>query len=331
MMGGSTKKSKAEKGEKAAKKKPKDNANVIFVGGLRKTTEEDRVTAHFAKFGQVEQVDIKRLPDGTSRGFAFVKFSDTEAVEKVIDAHAKHMIDNKWVEVKRHDGVAASAGLTSSLQKAEEPEEEAEPQGEEWSEKWSEQYLAMASKLGEMQKDGDKEGGGGEKKSKSPMEKLMKQMGMDPAVMKQMGMDPKQMEGMFKQMGIDPSMMMQMMGNMNPMMGMMGMMNPMMMGGGMGCGMGGGMGCGNACGGNACGGSSGCTGPGRGRGHFVKEAADGPGNYWFNMVALVVLALVVQVGAVAALAADAEGLAGHRVEARTAGEQDKQDIGQGMS
>ena len=43
-------------------------------------------------------MDIKRLPDGTSRGFAFVKFSDTEAVEKVIDAHAKHMIDNKWVE-----------------------------------------------------------------------------------------------------------------------------------------------------------------------------------------------------------------------------------------
>jgi hypothetical protein len=27
----------------------------------------------------VEHVDIKRLPDGTSRGFAFVKFSDTEA------------------------------------------------------------------------------------------------------------------------------------------------------------------------------------------------------------------------------------------------------------
>lgn len=24
-------------------------------------------------------MDIKRLPDGTSRGFAFVKFSDTEA------------------------------------------------------------------------------------------------------------------------------------------------------------------------------------------------------------------------------------------------------------
>ncbi|CAE7555316.1 CELF4 [Symbiodinium sp. CCMP2592] len=216
MMGVSGSK-KEKKGDKSGKKKPKSNDMVIFVGGLRKTTEEDRVTAHFAKFGQVEQVDIKRLPDGTSRGFAFVKFSDHDAVEKVIDAHAKHMIDNKWVEVKRHDGIAASAGLTTSMQKAtEEPEEEAEPPGEEFAEKWSEQYLAMASKLAENEKDG-----GGEKEAgkesgsskKSPFEKLMKQMGMDPAVMKQMGMDPKQMEGMFKQMGIDPSMMTQMMGS----------------------------------------------------------------------------------------------------------------------
>eukprot|EP00439_Symbiodinium_sp_Y106_P060760 s1364_g9.t1 len=254
MMGISGSK-KEKKGDKSGKKKPKSNDMVIFVGGLRKTTEEDRVTAHFAKFGQVEQVDIKRLPDGTSRGFAFVKFSDHDAVEKVIDAHAKHMIDNKWVEVKRHDGIAASAGLTSSMQKAfhrmlysgpqprpkqtsddfqerqssratEEPEplglcktrEEAEPPGEEFAEKWSEQYLAMASKLAENEKDG-----GGEKEAgkesgsskKSPFEKLMKQMGMDPAVMKQMGMDPSLSKnvGMFKQMGIDPSMMTQMMGS----------------------------------------------------------------------------------------------------------------------
>ena len=27
---------------------------------------------------QVESVDIKRLPDGSSRGFAFVKFADKE-------------------------------------------------------------------------------------------------------------------------------------------------------------------------------------------------------------------------------------------------------------
>merc|ERR1719145_343917 len=70
--------SKFAKYEKLVKRKQKDNANVVFVGGLRKTTEEDRVCAHFAKFGQVEHVDIKRQPDGTSRGFALIKFADVD-------------------------------------------------------------------------------------------------------------------------------------------------------------------------------------------------------------------------------------------------------------
>merc|ERR1719510_855210 len=132
--------SKLAKYQKIVRKKQKDNANVVFVGGLRKTTEEDRVCSHFAKFGQVEHVDIKRLPDGTSRGFAFVKFVDLDAVDRVIEAHAKHMIDNKWVEVKRHDGMAACAGMASSLQKKAE-EETPTPKDttqEDWSEQWSE-------------------------------------------------------------------------------------------------------------------------------------------------------------------------------------------------
>merc|ERR1719215_2099825 len=53
-----------------------DNTETVFVGGLRKTTDEDQIAAHFAKFGQVEKVDLKRQPDGTSRGFAFVRFRD---------------------------------------------------------------------------------------------------------------------------------------------------------------------------------------------------------------------------------------------------------------
>lgn len=56
---------------------------------------------------QVDSVDIKRLPDGSSRGFAFVKFMDQarrnrlgascgeESVTKTLEAKASHMIDNK--------------------------------------------------------------------------------------------------------------------------------------------------------------------------------------------------------------------------------------------
>lgn len=142
--------------QKLVKRKLTNNSNVVFVGGLRKTTEEDRVISHFAKFGQVESVDVKRQADGTSRGFAFVKFADVEAIEKVMDAHEKHMIDNKWVEVKRHDGVAACAGIATSLQKKAEEGEVADvpiedESREDYSEKWSEQYLQMATQLGQLQ------------------------------------------------------------------------------------------------------------------------------------------------------------------------------------
>ena len=75
-------------------------------------------------------MDVKRQPDGTSRGFAFVRFADSESVERVIEAHAKHMIDNKWVEVKRHDGQAACAGKMASLAKEVERETDREERDE---------------------------------------------------------------------------------------------------------------------------------------------------------------------------------------------------------
>jgi len=237
MMGGGGKKTKEEK-TAAKQKKSKDNANVVFVGGLRKTTEEDRVAAHFAKFGQVEHVDIKRLPDGTSRGFAFIKFADTEAVDKVIEAHAKHMIDNKWVEVKKHDGIAASAGMEASIKKKDDDEpEQQEEDREDWSEKWSEKYLAMASKLGEAESGESKKpkASGGD----DQMAQMMQSMGMDASMMKQMGFDASSMKKMMKSMGLDPKMMsamgmdpnqmmMSMMGGMGGMGGMMGGMGGMM-------------------------------------------------------------------------------------------------------
>jgi len=89
--------------------------NTVFVGGLRTVTNEDRIQSYFARFGRVDGVDIKRLPDGTSRGFAFVKFAEAEAVDKVIEARDNHTIDNKWVDVKRHDRIAAGKWKMDSV------------------------------------------------------------------------------------------------------------------------------------------------------------------------------------------------------------------------
>ncbi|CAE7728330.1 sqd [Symbiodinium sp. CCMP2592] len=171
-----------------------DKVTTVFVGGLRKSTTEDKVIGHFSKFGQVDNVDIKRLPDGTSRGFAFVKFVDRESVDKVIEAKSSHMIDNKWVAVRPHGGSAFAAAQNAERSKQAEEirkkeKHEDDLQQEDYEEKWSERYLQQAAS---MQKD-EGDGTGEAKEGGDSM--------MNP--------------------------MMAMMGMMNPM--MMGMMNPMMM------------------------------------------------------------------------------------------------------
>jgi len=189
-----------------------DKVTTVFVGGLRKSTTEDKVIGHFSKFGQVDNVDIKRLPDGTSRGFAFVKFVDRESVDKVIEAKSSHMIDNKWVAVRPHGGSAFAAAQNAERSKQAEEirkkeKHEDDLQQEDYEEKWSERYLQQAASMQKDEGDGTgeaKEGGGD-----SMMNPMMAMMGM-----------------------------------MNPM--MMGMMNPMMMRPPMmmGCGCPGMMGCG---------------------------------------------------------------------------------------
>jgi hypothetical protein len=149
-----------------------DNCETVFVGGLRKTTDEDQVAAHFAKFGQVEKVDIKRQPDGTSRGFAFVRFSQLGAVDKVIEKREKHMIDNKWIDVRRHDGKAACAGRASSLTKDEPKIEDEEPDPDDLEHKWTEQYLTMAQQMTQnFGALGGQDAGDAPEEAKPPVEK----------------------------------------------------------------------------------------------------------------------------------------------------------------
>mmetsp|Transcript_75809 Transcript_75809/g.175771 ORF Transcript_75809/g.175771 Transcript_75809/m.175771 type:complete len:339 (+) Transcript_75809:85-1101(+) len=221
------KKLRAEKDEKIT---------TVFVGGLRKSTSEDKVAAHFAKFGQVDNVDIKRLPDGTSRGFAFVKFMEKEAVDKVIEARSSHMIDNKWVAVRPHGGSEFNAQKSAETERAaasrakekDKEAEEADVNQEDYEDKWSEKYLSIAAQVGAMQKDkGDSVSTTqaldmlGKASAQSGTMGCMAPMGGNMGGMNNMAnMANMANMGMMNMMG--------MMGVMNPMMGMM--MNPAMMG-----------------------------------------------------------------------------------------------------
>lgn len=129
------------------------NEEIIFVGGLRKSTEENQVFSHFSKYGEVESVDVKRTADGVSRGFAFVKFKHKDGVDKSLEQKASHMIDNKWLAVRRRDDQSAHAGRAASIAKAAAPKqvEEAPPEPEDREEDFTNKYLTMAQQLGMAQ------------------------------------------------------------------------------------------------------------------------------------------------------------------------------------
>merc|ERR1719433_1283449 len=219
-----------------------DKSSTVFVGGLRKSTSEDKVTAHFAKFGQVDNVDIKRLPDGTSRGFAFVKFMEKEAVDKVIEARSSHMIDNKWVAVRPHGGSEFNAQKTAeTASRARDRElEEGDAQQEDYEDKWSEKYLSIAAQVGAMQKDKSDGVSAAQaldmlgNSAAAPGSMACMGAGMPPMAMPSMVMPAMGMMNMMGMMGAMNPCMMGMMAGMNPMMGMMAAMRPPAM---MGMGM----------------------------------------------------------------------------------------------
>lgn len=62
----------------------KDILNKIFVGGIHPDTTEESLKEHFSKFGTiVDHVIIKDPATKRSRGFGFVKYSESSAVDEV--------------------------------------------------------------------------------------------------------------------------------------------------------------------------------------------------------------------------------------------------------
>lgn len=72
----------------------------IFVGGIAYDVTNEDLTAHFSKFGEVGQAQVKfdRMT-GRSRGFAFVEFASGDACKAAL-ADREQTIKSKQVEVK---------------------------------------------------------------------------------------------------------------------------------------------------------------------------------------------------------------------------------------
>jgi RNA-binding protein Musashi len=77
-----------------------DEDKKIFVAGFSLTTTYDSLQAYFEQFGEISDcVLVQDKETGKSRGFGFVTFADSAAVDEVLNK--KHQIDGRDVDCKR--------------------------------------------------------------------------------------------------------------------------------------------------------------------------------------------------------------------------------------
>ncbi|XP_057641446.1 heterogeneous nuclear ribonucleoprotein A3-like [Chionomys nivalis] len=73
----------------------------IFVGGIKKDTEEYNLRDYFEKYGKIETIDVMEdRQSGKKRGFAFVTFDDHDTVDKIV-IQKYHTINGHNCEVKK--------------------------------------------------------------------------------------------------------------------------------------------------------------------------------------------------------------------------------------
>jgi len=78
------------------------NVVKIFVGGLPGSCDLAKLKAFFEQFGQIEDA-VVMMDNQTqrSRGFGYVTFSHSSAVDTALQNYSGNTIDGKWIEVKR--------------------------------------------------------------------------------------------------------------------------------------------------------------------------------------------------------------------------------------
>lgn len=96
----------------------RDDDRKLFVGGLSWETSERELREHFEAYGEIDSINVKTDPQtGRSRGFAFIVFTNTEAIDKV-HAAGEHIINNKKVDPKKakaRHGKIFVGGLTNEI------------------------------------------------------------------------------------------------------------------------------------------------------------------------------------------------------------------------
>lgn len=74
----------------------------VFIGGIPSETDNVMLFEYFSQYGMVlESVAIKDRVTGEPRRFAFVVFSDQDAIDRVLNQKDPHVILGKQVEVNR--------------------------------------------------------------------------------------------------------------------------------------------------------------------------------------------------------------------------------------
>eukprot|EP00069_Balaena_mysticetus_P003758 bmy_16925T0 len=77
------------------------DARKMFIGGIPRDISKQALLEYLTQFGEMIDFTIKTYPDsGVSRGFGFVLFKDSAAVEKVLQVK-EHKLDGRTIDLKR--------------------------------------------------------------------------------------------------------------------------------------------------------------------------------------------------------------------------------------
>jgi RNA recognition motif-containing protein len=75
-----------EKSDREQKSKPLSSkyGNTIFVGGLARTLDEEKIRKHFKKFGKITNLRMPLDEKGVGKGFVFIEYENESAIEPAL-------------------------------------------------------------------------------------------------------------------------------------------------------------------------------------------------------------------------------------------------------